>query len=102
MRLKCPLCGERDHSEFIYRGDASVIRPDAQVKNAAEKFHDFVYLRDNTAGWHREHWYHEGGCRSWIVVERNTLTHEMRASWLATAADSKAPDSQIGEKTSGT
>jgi methylglutamate dehydrogenase subunit B len=24
-----------------------------------------------------EYWYHGGGCRSWLVVRRSTLTHEI-------------------------
>ena len=83
MRLTCPLCGERDHSEFVYRGDATVERPDPDAADSARSFFDYVYLRDNPAGWHTEHWYHEGGCRAWIVVERNTVTHELRGSRLA-------------------
>jgi methylglutamate dehydrogenase subunit B len=85
MRLPCPFCGERDHGEFVYRGDSSVKRPDPGAANAASLFFEYVYLRENTAGWHREHWYHEGGCRSWIVVERNTVTHEVRSAVLAAA-----------------
>ena len=27
IRIKCPYCGERDHSEFTYGGDASVKYP---------------------------------------------------------------------------
>ena len=34
IRIKCPYCGERDHSEFTYGGDASIKYPelDASVK----------------------------------------------------------------------
>ena len=34
IRIKCPYCGERDHSEFSYGGDASIKYPelDAPVK----------------------------------------------------------------------
>jgi sarcosine oxidase subunit delta len=85
MRLPCPLCGERDHSEFVYRGDATVARPDAGEAGARRAFYEYVHLRDNPAGWHKEHWYHEMGCRSWIVVERNTLTHEVRGAVTAAA-----------------
>ena len=85
MRLPCPLCGDRDSGEFVYRGDATVVRPDPSAPGAQEDFHAFVHLRDNPAGWHKEHWYHEGGCRSWIVVERNTLTHEVRGAVTAAA-----------------
>ncbi len=83
MRLPCPNCGERDHSEFVYRGDATVRRPDPASADAARLFFEFVHLRANPAGWHHEHWYHEGGCRSWIVVERNTLTHAVRGAMRA-------------------
>jgi methylglutamate dehydrogenase subunit B len=40
-------------------------------------------LRDNPAGLHRELWYHEQGDRSWLVVTRNTLTHEITKVELA-------------------
>jgi len=32
-------------------------------------------LRDNPAGAHRELWQHVGGCRAWLVVTRNSVTH---------------------------
>ncbi len=77
MRIPCPLCGERDASEFTYLGDAGPRRPDPTAPDAAEAFHDYLHLRDNPAGWHVELWYHEAGCRSWLQVSRNTLTHEL-------------------------
>jgi len=92
MRLPCPNCGERDHGEFVYRGDATVARPDPAAPGAAAAFHAYVHLRDNPAGWHFEHWYHEGGCRSWIVVERNTVTHEVRGARLARSPADEPPD----------
>jgi sarcosine oxidase subunit delta len=27
----------------------------------------------------REHWHHAGGCRSWLLVERDNATHEIFA-----------------------
>jgi heterotetrameric sarcosine oxidase delta subunit len=77
MRIHCPYCGERDAHEFSYRGDANLARPDPAAPGAAAEFCDFVYLRDNPAGVHREHWYHGAGCHSWLVVERDTRTHEI-------------------------
>ena len=38
---------------------------------------DYVYLRDNPAGRHRDLWYHGSGCRTWLVVTRDTRTHEI-------------------------
>ncbi|HQS68560.1 MAG: sarcosine oxidase subunit delta [Novosphingobium sp. 28-62-57] len=80
MHIPCPHCGPRDSSEFVYRGDATPRRP-AEVE--AEAVYAYVYLRDNPAGMIREHWYHAQGCRNWIVVTRNTVTHEIAESALA-------------------
>ena len=77
MRISCPFCGPRGHDEFTYLGDATVRRPDPASPNAAQAFHDYVYLRDNPSGTHRELWYHGGGCRAWLTVTRNTRTHEI-------------------------
>ena len=84
MIINHPLLGPRDAAEFIYLGDASMIdRPDWQDENAMQKFHDYGYLRDNPAGKHKELWYHEQGDRSWLVVTRNTLTHEITGVEMA-------------------
>ncbi|MCB1754428.1 MAG: sarcosine oxidase subunit delta [Gammaproteobacteria bacterium] len=84
MIIKHPLLGPRDASEFIYLGDASLIhRPDWQAEDAGERFYDYLYLRDNPAGVHRELWFHEQGDRSWLVVTRDTLTHEITRVELA-------------------
>lgn len=78
MLIDHPLLGPRDAAEFTCLGDASLIdRPDWQDENASEKFHDYLYLRDNPAGEHRELWYHEQGDRSWLIVTRDTLTHDI-------------------------
>ena len=75
MRIACPYCGLREIGEFSYLGDAAPQRPAAGASEDA--FFDFVYLRDNIAGEMSEYWYHGGGCRSWLKVARNTLTHEI-------------------------
>ncbi len=76
MIIEHPLLGPRDAAEFTCLGDAALIdRPNWQAKNASEQFHDYLYLRDNPAGEHRELWFHEQGDRSWLVVTRNTVTH---------------------------
>ena len=74
MRIRCPHCGERDNGEFSYLGDAAPVRPDG-MDASAQAMHDYVYLRDNPAGEIRELWYHGAGCRSWLVVTRDTRTH---------------------------
>jgi sarcosine oxidase subunit delta len=84
MLIDHPLLGPRDASEFVYKGDASLIaRPDWQAEEALAQFIDYGYLRDNPAGAHRELWFHEQGDRSWLVVTRDTTTHEITAVELA-------------------
>ena len=84
MLIPHPLLGLRDAEEFVYFGDASLIdRPDPAAPEAETAFSDYVFLRDNPAGVHRELWFHEQGDRSWLIVTRNTLTHEILGAALA-------------------
>jgi sarcosine oxidase subunit delta len=84
MIINHPLLGPRDAQEFVYLGDASLIdRPDWQAPDALERFYEYLYRRDNPAGAHRELWFHEQGDRSWLVVTRDTLTHEITSVELA-------------------
>lgn len=90
MLIPHPLLGLRDAEEFVYLGDASLMqRPDPDSPTALTDFCDYVFLRDNPAGVHRELWFHEQGDRSWLVVTRNTLTHEILGAELA--ADAARP-----------
>ncbi|MEZ5824955.1 MAG: sarcosine oxidase subunit delta [Geminicoccaceae bacterium] len=83
MLIPHPLLGPRHASEFIVLGDASLIDRldatggDATGGDAQRAFYEYQYLRDNPAGLHRELWFHEHGDRSWLVVTRDTLTHEI-------------------------
>jgi heterotetrameric sarcosine oxidase delta subunit len=84
MIINHPLLGPRDAEEFVHLGDASLInRPDGMADGAIEAFHDYLYLRDNPAGLYRELWYHEQGDRSWLVVTRDTTSHEISKVELA-------------------
>lgn len=75
IRINCPFCGPRDHSEFSYGGDGSITYPalDASI----EEWHDAVFLRENKRGPQIETWQHVMGCRMWLKVERDTMTHEV-------------------------
>lgn len=82
MRLPCPVCGERDIREFYYQGaDVALNRPDPDAGEQA--WQDYVFLRDNQPGEYRDLWQHESGCGAWIVVSRNTVTHEVSGAVLA-------------------
>jgi heterotetrameric sarcosine oxidase delta subunit len=80
--IKCPHCGPRDHTEFSYGGDATVKRPADGA--SMEAWYEAVYLRDNPRGPHEELWQHVQGCRAWVVVTRDTLTHAISAVRLPT------------------
>jgi sarcosine oxidase subunit delta len=78
MMIDCPHCGMRSVQEFRYRGDASLIRP-PEGMDEEQAFADYVYLRRNSAGPHDEHWFHALGCRTWLVVTRDTRSHDILA-----------------------
>lgn len=82
MRITCPYCGARDAQEFSYLGDANPQRPDGMHATEAA-MSDYVHLRDNPAGRHRELWYHGAGCHAWLVVTRDTRTHAIEAVEVA-------------------
>lgn len=88
MRIPCPFCGPRDAQEFVYFGDATPHRPSGDAPDA---MFNYVYLRDNPAGPHREYWQHVSGCRSWLIVRRDTRTHEIASVDYAKRRDEAAP-----------
>ncbi|CAN7279229.1 sarcosine oxidase subunit delta [Pararhizobium sp. LjRoot235] len=73
--IHCPHCGIRPRQEFSIRGDASVVRPAPEASD--ETWHEYVHIRSNPQGRYREHWQHVAGCRRWLVVERDTFTHDV-------------------------
>ncbi|WP_027527310.1 sarcosine oxidase subunit delta [Bradyrhizobium sp. Ec3.3] len=78
MRIACPHCGLRDLQEFTYLGDASPSRPDGLAATESAMF-DYVYLRENPRGLLEELWFHNAGCRAWLAVCRDTLTHTIQS-----------------------
>ena len=76
LRINCPFCGERDHTEFHYGFDATTQFPGLENQDH-EAWMSYVFYRDNPKGNHQEYWQHVSGCRAWLKVTRNTLTHEI-------------------------
>ncbi len=74
LRIQCPYCGVRDFTEFVYGGDASKQIPDLADRNV-HRWTDYVMFRDNPKAMHAEYWQHQSGCRQWLRVIRNTVTH---------------------------
>ena len=78
LQIVCPYCGERSHVESGYGGDASQPYPDLDDSDL-DRWTDFVFLRDNPKGAHAEYWQHQHGCRQWLFVVRDTVTHEIQS-----------------------
>lgn len=76
LRIPCPFCGLRDETEFTYGGDASARRP-PMGNDDEQAWLDYVFYRDNPRGEHQEYWHHALGCRQWLVLRRDTLTHDI-------------------------
>jgi sarcosine oxidase subunit delta len=113
--INCPHCGRRTTDEFYIKGDASKVRPMAVGDGTMDQWHDYVHIRDNVRGRIAEYWHHTGGCRQWLVVERDSMTHEVygvtpaqkwkpagasKAVPARTAAARKAPAKKAGGKRS--
>lgn len=90
LLIHCPWCGARNHAEFNYAGDATVRRPAPDAPE--EAWTDYVYLRDNPRGFHRELWQHVAGCRQFVEVRRDTLTHEISTTRLVAAMPDGRPE----------
>jgi sarcosine oxidase subunit delta len=83
MLIKCPHCGARPVEEFTFLGDANPQRPASNDPSTMDQWFEYVYLRDNAKGRFDEYVHHSGGCRAWLVVTRDTQTHEIFATATA-------------------
>ena len=72
--IPCPHCDLRPKEEFTIKG-AALSRPAPDA--GADVWFDYIYLRDNPRGAYEEYWHHTSGCRRWLVVNRDTATHEI-------------------------
>ncbi|MCY4243718.1 MAG: sarcosine oxidase subunit delta [Gammaproteobacteria bacterium] len=79
LLIPCPWCGPRDQSEFSYGGQAHIVRPAEPAALGDGEWADYLFMRDNPMGAHREQWCHSGGCRRWFNVKRDTVTYRILA-----------------------
>jgi sarcosine oxidase, subunit delta len=77
MQINCPWCGVRDELEFVCGGTTQIKRPDAACGD--QEWGEYLFLRENPQGLHRERWRHAFGCGQWFNVDRHTVTHEIVA-----------------------
>lgn len=75
LLISCPWCGPRDEVEFGYGGEAHISRPKRPERLSDEQWGEYLFMRKNAKGAHRERWCHAAGCRRWFNVERDTVSH---------------------------
>ena len=75
--IACPHCGLRPREEFLVRGAHPGPRPDPEA--GAQAWHEWLHLPANPKGVTRELWRHSAGCRRWLVVERDVVSHQVHA-----------------------
>ncbi len=89
MRIECPICGSRDRREFYYGGAQDYLdRPDpsGDAEKDIAAMHRYLHIRENPCGETKDLWHHEAGCSAWLLVTRDTATHEITKVELASQA----------------
>ena len=55
-----------------------------------DAMHKYLHIRENPCGVTEDLWQHEAGCRAWLLIERDTATHEIfKVELVNNAKDSK-------------
>ncbi len=76
--VPCPWCGPRNSADLRYVGESRP-RPDP-TESSTDEWRSYLYMRDNPAGLTTETWYCRSGCRRYFVVERDSVTNQIRAA----------------------
>ena len=77
LSIPCPWCGPRDELEFHYGGQAGVGYPKDPDALSDAEWAEYLFMRTNPRGLHREQWQHSAGCRQWFNVERDTVSYRI-------------------------
>jgi len=72
LLITCPVCGPRNGYEFRFGGRDIGPRPPDGALSDPEAWCEHIHLRDNTAGLHKEWWFHRDGCGLWFTTVRDT------------------------------
>ena len=86
LRIPCPWCGPREEDEYSYGGEAHIARPPDPDALSDAEWADYLFMRSNPKGRHRERWVHSPGCRRWFNVERDTTSHQILGVYRIGAA----------------
>lgn len=76
--IRCPYCHEqKTEEELTYGGELGVTRPLDPESASDTEWTDYLFMRTNRKGLHREYWCCSIGCGQWFKVTRHTITHEV-------------------------
>ncbi len=81
LLIECPYCGKRDESEFSYAGEAHIARPLETEKLSDAQWADYLFMRKNPKGTHREQWLHAAGCRRYFNAVRDTVSYKIESTY---------------------
>jgi len=81
LLIECPWCGPRDEIEYRFGGQSHVVRPAKPDEATDDEWAAYLFWRINTKGPHAERWVHEAGCGCWFNVIRDTVNHEIVATY---------------------
>ena len=79
LLIECPWCGPRDETEFHCGGEAHIARPKDPDALSDDEWANYLFMRKNPKGLHREQWHHSAGCRRWFNVERDTVSYQIKS-----------------------
>jgi len=97
LLLTCPFCGPRSENEFVHGGPCKAQRPDNSANYTDREWVEYLTVSTNPIGPVSEKWWHVKGCGEWIIIKRDTLTHEIDAAESSAAADHATDSSDAGQ-----
>jgi sarcosine oxidase subunit delta len=81
LLIRCPFCGDRAETEFSYGGEAGISRPLDPFALSDAEWADYLFMRSNPKGAHKELWNHSQGCRRWFGVARDTVSYKIALTY---------------------
>ena len=84
LLIHCPYCDEkRPEIEFAYGGEAHIARPLDPSALSDEEWENYLFIRSNTRGRHRERWRHIHGCGRFFNAVRDTVSDTFEVTYKA-------------------
>jgi sarcosine oxidase subunit delta len=81
LLIPCPYCGLRPEIEFRYGGEAHIARPRDPAQYNDAQWAEYLYMRTNPKGLHRERWRHIHGCGRFFNGVRHTVSDRVIATY---------------------